>query len=106
MISEYKFTISVTKYVQLAISHTIKDLVRFTDGDVRSDRLSPLQAKSFGDPVDMLYSELITEHFNAVANVPSFGSSFIPQGRTNLPTFQFLLISRKWLVTTVHHSQY
>ena len=47
----------------------------------------------FGDPVDMLYSELITEHFNAVASVPSFGSSFVPQGHTNLPTFQFLLIA-------------
>ena len=61
--------ISVTKYVPLAINHTIKDLVRFNNGNVKSGGVSPFQFRSFGDPVDMLYSELITEHFNAVANV-------------------------------------
>ena len=71
----------------LAIDHTVKDLVRFNNGSVRSGRVSPLQGRSFGDPVDMLYSELITEQLNAVANVPSFGSSFVLQGYTNLPTF-------------------
>ena len=49
MISEYKFTISVTKYVPLTINYTIKDLVRFNNGDVRSGRVSPLQVRSFGD---------------------------------------------------------
>ena len=93
MISEQKFTISVTKYVPLAINYTIKDLVRFNNGDVRSSTRSLLQVQSFGDPVDMLYSELITEHLNAVAN--SFGPGFVPQGDTNLPTLQFLLITIK-----------
>ena len=51
MISEYKFTISVTKYVPLTINYTIKDLVRFNNGDVRSGRVSPLQVRSFGDPI-------------------------------------------------------
>ena len=78
MISEQKFTISVTKYVPPAINYTIKDLVRFNNGNIRSGTRSPLQVQSFGDPVDMLYSELITEHLNAVAN--SFGPSFVPQG--------------------------
>ena len=52
----------------------------------------------FGDTADMLYSELITEHFNAV-NAPNFGSRFVSQGHLNLSTFQFLIISRKCLVT-------
>ena len=89
------------EYVPLAIDHTIKDLVKFNDGDVRSGKVSPLQVRSFVDPVDMLYSELITKHFGAVANVRSFGSSFVPQSQKNLPTFQFFLISRKCLVTIV-----
>ena len=69
MISEQKFTNSVKKYVPLAINYTIKDLVRFNNGNVRSGMASPLHVRSFGDPVDMLYSKLITEHLNAVANV-------------------------------------
>ena len=84
MISEQKFTISVTKYVPHAINYTMKNLVRFNNGDIRSGRVSPLQVGSFGDSVDILYTELITEDLSA--NVPSFGFSFVPQGHTNLLT--------------------
>ena len=72
---------------------TTQPRIWFCVGDVRSGRVSPLQVRFFGDPVDMLYSELIIEHFNVAANVPSFGSSFVPQSHTNLPEFQFLLIT-------------
>ena len=65
---------------------TTQSRIWFNDGDFRSGRVFPFQVRSFGDPVDMLYSEFITEHFNAVANAPSFDSSFVPQGHTNLPT--------------------
>ena len=65
----FKICTWLTKYVPLAIDHTIKDLVSFNNGYVMSGRVPPLQVTSFGEPVDMLYSELITEHFNAVAIV-------------------------------------
>ena len=70
---------------------TTQPRIWFCDGE--SGLASPLQVRFFGDPVDMLYSELIIEDFNAAASVPSFGSSFVPQGHTNLPAFQFLLIT-------------
>ena len=73
----------------IPIDHTINDFIRLNDGDVKSGRVSPVQVRSFGDPVDMLYSELITELFDAVANVLNFGYGFVPQGHKYLPTFQY-----------------
>ena len=73
----------------IPIDHKINDLIRLNDGDFRSGRVSPVQVRSFGDPVDMLYAELITELFDAVVNVQNFGYSFIPQGHKYLPTFQY-----------------
>ena len=73
----------------IPIDHTINDFIRLNDGDVKSGRVSPVQVRSFGDPVDMLYAELITELFDAVVNVQNFGYSFVPQGHKYLPTFQY-----------------
>lgn len=94
MISEQKFIISVTKYVLLAIDHTIKNLDRFIDGNVRSGRVSPLQVRFFGDPVDMLYFDpswstsmqqpmyqvLVQASFHWVTQICPHSSSFSPAG--------------------------
>ena len=100
MLGSMPHVLSTMQCVSLTIDYAIKDLVRFKQGDVRFGRVTPLKVRSCGGPVDMLYCELFTENFSAVANVPSFGSTFVSQGHTNLSAFKFVLINKKWLVTT------